>query len=401
MTKVAGDMGPARYHAARGATQSCRAPCSWFIRNTACRLDTDVPIFLPKQGKNLLHVSRCLACCITTSDPVQGSGRVAALTAEPPHVSLSLPAGRERTATHRQTDPAHRQTDRRTDPTPLLTVLALLRPAPPRGGRAPGSAARAASSAPALLSQPPCPAESPSAPPGSGHLPGRGRAPAGCERRLVAAQRPAGGASLGSAPSPRAPGCSGRPPALRCAPLPRLLSEPPSPPPRRCCVGPGGRRHPPPPAPPPGRAAEEAAAWARGWGSGRGGKWWPGRAEGAGTGAMRLLRALRRCAAPGSIPQQVDFYSRFSPSPLSMKQFLDFGESPPGSPRPGPSAGCRAPRPPSRLCSPEGARAERAPRAPRLGGLPPPPPVSAKRCPVWHKKPRLPSWRREPSWLLT
>lgn len=59
---------------------------------------------------------------------------------------------------------------------------------------------------------------------------------------------------------------------------------------------------------------------------------------------MRLLRALRRCAAPGSIPQQVDFYSRFSPSPLSMKQFLDFGESPPGSPRPGPSAGCRAPR---------------------------------------------------------
>lgn len=137
MTKVAGDMGPARYHAARGATQSCRAPCSWFIRNTACRLDTDVPIFLPKQGKNLLHVSRCLACCITTSDPVQGSGRVAALTAEPPHVSLSLPAGRERTATHRQTDPAHRQTDRRTDPTPLLTVLALLRPAPPAGRTSP------------------------------------------------------------------------------------------------------------------------------------------------------------------------------------------------------------------------------------------------------------------------
>ncbi|NXU40900.1 PDK1 kinase, partial [Drymodes brunneopygia] len=45
---------------------------------------------------------------------------------------------------------------------------------------------------------------------------------------------------------------------------------------------------------------------------------------------MRLLRALLRGAAPGSaspanIPQQVDFYSRFSPSPLSMKQFLDFG----------------------------------------------------------------------------
>ncbi|OXB65828.1 hypothetical protein ASZ78_002747 [Callipepla squamata] len=40
---------------------------------------------------------------------------------------------------------------------------------------------------------------------------------------------------------------------------------------------------------------------------------------------MRLLRAVLRCASPGSIPQQVDFYSRFSPSPLSMKQFLDFG----------------------------------------------------------------------------
>lgn len=325
-----------------------------------------------------------------------------------PHSLLSRPTFR---FPYRPVGSAPRHTDRptpltgrRTDgQTPLRSSRFWLSFArrPPRGGRAPGSAARAASSAPALLSQPPCPAESPSAPPGSGHLPGRGRAPAGCERRLVAAQRPAGGAPLGSAPSPRAPGCSGRPPALRCAPLPRLLSEPPSPPPRRCCVGPGGRRHPPPPAPPPGRAAEEAAAWARGWGSGRGGKWWPGRAEGAGTGAMRLLRALRRCAAPGSIPQQVDFYSRFSPSPLSMKQFLDFGESPPGSPRPGPSAGCRAPRPPSRLCSPEGARAERAPRAPRLGGLPPPPPVSAKRCPVWHKKPRLPSWRREPSWLLT
>ena len=48
---------------------------------------------------------------------------------------------------------------------------------------------------------------------------------------------------------------------------------------------------------------------------------------------MRLLRALLRCASPGSIPQQVDFYSRFSPSPLSMKQFLDFGEYPPLNPR--------------------------------------------------------------------
>lgn len=168
---------------------------------------------------------------------------MAALTAEP-HVPPSLPTGRQRTATRRLTDPAHGQTDGQTDPTPLLTVLVLLRPAPPAGRTSPrprtaGRAARAARSDPALLSQPPCPAGSPSAPPGSGHLPGRGRAPPGCERRLVAAQRPAGGAPLGSAPSPRAPGCSRRPPALRGAPLPRLLSEPPSPPPRRCCVGPG------------------------------------------------------------------------------------------------------------------------------------------------------------------
>lgn len=30
------------------------------------------------------------------------------------------------------------------------------------------------------------------------------------------------------------------------------------------------------------------------------------------------------------VPGQVDFYARFSPSPLSMKQFLDFGEWGPG-----------------------------------------------------------------------
>ncbi|XP_053215508.1 pyruvate dehydrogenase (acetyl-transferring) kinase isozyme 1, mitochondrial isoform X2 [Podarcis raffonei] len=40
---------------------------------------------------------------------------------------------------------------------------------------------------------------------------------------------------------------------------------------------------------------------------------------------MRLLRALLRSVSPATIPQQVDFYCRFSPSPLSMKQFLDFG----------------------------------------------------------------------------
>ncbi|MBN3326431.1 PDK1 kinase, partial [Atractosteus spatula] len=37
---------------------------------------------------------------------------------------------------------------------------------------------------------------------------------------------------------------------------------------------------------------------------------------------MRLLTFLMK---NGSLGKQVDFYSRFSPSPLSMKQFLDFG----------------------------------------------------------------------------
>ncbi|XP_063069478.1 pyruvate dehydrogenase (acetyl-transferring) kinase isozyme 1, mitochondrial [Engraulis encrasicolus] len=38
---------------------------------------------------------------------------------------------------------------------------------------------------------------------------------------------------------------------------------------------------------------------------------------------MRILRALMKSA--DAVGKQVDFYSRFSPSPLSMKQFLDFG----------------------------------------------------------------------------
>ncbi|XP_076119899.1 pyruvate dehydrogenase (acetyl-transferring) kinase isozyme 1, mitochondrial [Alosa pseudoharengus] len=37
---------------------------------------------------------------------------------------------------------------------------------------------------------------------------------------------------------------------------------------------------------------------------------------------MRILRALMKNAATG---KQIDYFSRFSPSPLSMKQFLDFG----------------------------------------------------------------------------
>uniref|UniRef100_A0A8C2Q7R5 Protein-serine/threonine kinase n=1 Tax=Cyprinus carpio TaxID=7962 RepID=A0A8C2Q7R5_CYPCA len=38
--------------------------------------------------------------------------------------------------------------------------------------------------------------------------------------------------------------------------------------------------------------------------------------------SMRIFRALMNAA---SVAKQIDFYSRFSPSPLSMKQFIDFG----------------------------------------------------------------------------
>lgn len=37
---------------------------------------------------------------------------------------------------------------------------------------------------------------------------------------------------------------------------------------------------------------------------------------------MRLCGALLK----SPIPKQIEYYSRFSPSPLSIKQFLDFGE---------------------------------------------------------------------------
>ena len=44
---------------------------------------------------------------------------------------------------------------------------------------------------------------------------------------------------------------------------------------------------------------------------------------------MRLLRCLRKRAALAGVPTYIEHFSKFSPSPLSMKQFLDFGESPP------------------------------------------------------------------------
>lgn len=51
---------------------------------------------------------------------------------------------------------------------------------------------------------------------------------------------------------------------------------------------------------------------------------------------MKVARIALRSAAPlagagagsssGRLPQEVEQFSRFSPSPLSMKQLLDFGE---------------------------------------------------------------------------
>lgn len=88
---------------------------------------------------------------------------------------------------------------------------------------------------------------------------------------------------------------------------------------------------------------------------------------------MRLARLLRGgtsvrplCAVPcasrslasasGSgpaselgVPGQVDFYARFSPSPLSMKQFLDFGEG-------GRRASVHGPGPPRRTPPPSSCR---------------------------------------------
>uniref|UniRef100_A0A8V1A268 Protein-serine/threonine kinase n=1 Tax=Gallus gallus TaxID=9031 RepID=A0A8V1A268_CHICK len=42
---------------------------------------------------------------------------------------------------------------------------------------------------------------------------------------------------------------------------------------------------------------------------------------------MRLLRCLRKRAALAGVPTYIEHFSKFSPSPLSMKQFLDFGSS--------------------------------------------------------------------------
>lgn len=40
---------------------------------------------------------------------------------------------------------------------------------------------------------------------------------------------------------------------------------------------------------------------------------------------MKFVRSLMKTAALANVPKHIDHFSKFSPSPLSMKQFLDFG----------------------------------------------------------------------------
>lgn len=44
------------------------------------------------------------------------------------------------------------------------------------------------------------------------------------------------------------------------------------------------------------------------------------------TSKMNFVRSLMKAAALANVPKHIDHFSKFSPSPLSMKQFLDFGE---------------------------------------------------------------------------
>lgn len=42
---------------------------------------------------------------------------------------------------------------------------------------------------------------------------------------------------------------------------------------------------------------------------------------------MKFVRSLVKAAALANVPKHIDHFSKFSPSPLSMKQFLDFGKT--------------------------------------------------------------------------
>lgn len=42
--------------------------------------------------------------------------------------------------------------------------------------------------------------------------------------------------------------------------------------------------------------------------------------------ARFVMRSARLLSSAGLAPREVEHFSRYSPSPLSMKQLLDFGE---------------------------------------------------------------------------
>ncbi|CAK6984833.1 pyruvate dehydrogenase (acetyl-transferring) kinase isozyme 2%2C mitochondrial-like isoform X2 [Scomber scombrus] len=45
------------------------------------------------------------------------------------------------------------------------------------------------------------------------------------------------------------------------------------------------------------------------------------------TSKMKFVRSMMKAAALANVPKHIDHFSKFSPSPLSMKQFLDFGST--------------------------------------------------------------------------
>ncbi|KAE8283525.1 [Pyruvate dehydrogenase (acetyl-transferring)] kinase isozyme 2, mitochondrial [Larimichthys crocea] len=45
------------------------------------------------------------------------------------------------------------------------------------------------------------------------------------------------------------------------------------------------------------------------------------------TSKMKFVRSLMKAATLANVPKHIDHFSKFSPSPLSMKQFLDFGST--------------------------------------------------------------------------
>lgn len=42
--------------------------------------------------------------------------------------------------------------------------------------------------------------------------------------------------------------------------------------------------------------------------------------------ASKVAAASQQLSGPGKTEKMLDFYSQFNPSPLSIKQFMDFGE---------------------------------------------------------------------------